>query len=121
MNPFRNATQCSHPCRASKSVQAVDIRDAPSLWGTSIFRRAWHPESQYRIPAIARLRAAEWLLCPIGDENICLVGRGAVAIRSPHEVSAVGGKHRKRIETRIRGDAFVAAAILADEVEIEAA
>src|SRR6266404_8438828 len=61
------------------------------------------------------------LLHPIGDENIRLVRGFSVAVGSPDEALAVGGKHWESVEIGVIGDAAETCAILVDQVEIEPA
>src|SRR5260221_623716 len=50
-------------------------------------------------------------LHPIGDENVRLVRGFAVAVRSPDEALAVGGKHREGVEIGMMGELADVAAI----------
>ena len=61
------------------------------------------------------------LLHPIGDENIRLVRRFSVAVGSPNEALAVGGKHREGVEIGVIGHSVEACAVFIDQIEIEAA
>src|SRR5216683_4745973 len=62
-----------------------------------------------------------FLLHPFRNKDIGLVRLFAIAVRRPHQLFAIGGKHWKRIEVGVVRDPFLVSTVSIDDIKIEIA
>src|SRR6516164_8367452 len=128
--PFRTATRCNVSFGKSRRISRASWRTRCLTRARAMRTRTSSPdllpgfgfcEVLLRDLATASAPVFVWLLHPVGDEDVCLVGSLAVAVGGPDEALPVGGEHGESIEIGVVGDALLSGAVFVDDVEIEVA
>src|SRR5580704_14980438 len=90
-------------------------RSRPFLWSNAIRENSVQPHHRKR----QKISASKFLRSPIPDKNIRLVRLLPVAVRSPHELLAIGREHGEAVEAIAVSNALQSAAVQVHHPQFE--